>query len=154
MNAEGGSPQGGPGRDDARGDVARAFRDLYLETVTAVSTGLHDAGFDDLRPAHLVVFQHIRREGSRLVDLAAAAQITPQSMGYLVDALERRGYVRRTDDPRDRRAALIFLTDRGWAQVETALAAIARLEAGWDARLGPERAAELRRALGDLVPRC
>lgn len=153
MNPEAGPPPGGAGRDDARGDVARAFRDLYLETVVAVSGGLRDAGFDDLRPAHLVVFQHIRREGSRLVDLAAAAQITPQSMGYLVDALERRGYVRRTDDPSDRRAALICLTDRGWAQIEAALATIARLEAGWDARLGPERAAELSRALADLLAR-
>ena len=66
MNPAGGSPQGGPRGDDARGDVARAFRDLYLQTVDAVSSGLRDAGFDDLRPAHLVVFQHIRREGSRL----------------------------------------------------------------------------------------
>ncbi len=34
-------------------------------------------------------------------------------MGYLVDALERRGYVERRPDPADRLAALVVITERG-----------------------------------------
>jgi len=109
-----------------------------------------DAGFDDLRPAHLVVFQHIRKEGSRLTELAARAQLTPQSMGYLVDHLESSGYVERRPDPTDRRAALICLTDRGWSQVRCALGAIADIEQRWAAAIGARRYKDVKRALSDL----
>jgi len=35
-----------------------------------VSAGLAAAGFDDLRPAHTAVFQHIDADGTRITDLA------------------------------------------------------------------------------------
>src|SRR5436305_12397169 len=91
------------------------------EVVRRVSVGLAEAGFDDIRPAHTAVFQHIEAAGSRLTDLAERAQIAKQSMGYLVDYLERRGYLERRPDPSDRRAAIVCLTDRGWAQIQAAL---------------------------------
>ena len=46
-----------------------------------------------------------RREGSRLTDLAAQAQVTKQTAGELVDQLERRGYVERVPDPSRRPGA-------------------------------------------------
>ena len=82
-----------------------------------IAEGLAEAGFDDVRPAHTTVFQHIKAEGSRLSELAERAQITKQSMGYLVDYLEEHRYVERRADPSDRRASLIFLTEWGWAEV-------------------------------------
>jgi DNA-binding MarR family transcriptional regulator len=96
------------------------------------------------------VFQHIEAGGSRLTDLAERAQITKQSMGYLVDYLEERGYVERRPDPTDRRATLICLTDRGWSQVRAALAIIAAVEAEWTQALGKERMAHLRDLLTEL----
>lgn len=54
---------------------------------------LNRAGYEDLRPAHLMVFQHIDPVGSRVTDLAAKAQMTKPSMAYLLKELERRGYV-------------------------------------------------------------
>ena len=77
-------------------------------------------GFDDLRPAYSPVFQHLERGGTRIGVLAQRAQMTNQSMGYLVDALEKRGYVKRRPDPADRRAALVVITDRGRAEIATA----------------------------------
>jgi len=115
-----------------------------------VGAGLAEAGFDDLRPAHTAVFQHIEAGGSRLTDLAERAQITKQSMGYLVDYLEQRGYLERRPDPSDRRAALICLTDRGWAQIHAALATIATLEQEWTHALGKQRMQQLRQLLTEL----
>lgn len=43
-----------------------------------MSADLAAAGFDDLRPAHAAVFQHIEADGSRLADLAERAQMTKQ----------------------------------------------------------------------------
>ena len=116
-----------------------------------MSTGLARAGFEDIRPAHTAVFQHIQADGSRLTDLADRAQITKQSMGYLVDYLEQQGYLERSTDPDDRRVTLIGLTDRGWDQVRAALTIIATIEQQWTARIGERQMNQLRKALNDLA---
>jgi DNA-binding MarR family transcriptional regulator len=118
--------------------------------VRRIAEGLAEAGFDDIRPAHTAVFQHIKAEGSRLSELAERAQITKQSMGYLVDYLEAHGYVERRADPSDRRASLIFLTERGWAEVRDALRIIAGIEQEWVQRLGQRRMEQLRELLTEL----
>jgi DNA-binding MarR family transcriptional regulator len=135
---------------DVRPNLGILLRDPFQEVVRRVSAGLADAGFDDLRPAHTAVFQHIEAGGSRLTDLAERAQITKQSMGYLIDYLEQRGYLERRPDPSDRRAALISLTDRGWDQVRAALRIIATIEEEWTSGLGKPRMQQLRGLLGDL----
>jgi DNA-binding MarR family transcriptional regulator len=148
------SSDGGPTLPGSSGDVRPnlgiLLRDPFQEVVRRVSAGLADAGFDDLRPAHTAVFQHIEAGGSRLTDLAERAQITKQSMGYLIDYLEQRGYLERRPDPSDRRAALISLTDRGWDQVRAALRIIATIEEEWTSGLGKPRMQQLRELLGDL----
>ena len=126
------------------------LRVLHQEVVARVSAELARTEFDDIRPAHTAVFQHIAAEGSRLTDLAERAQITKQSMGYLVDDLEERGYVERRPDPTDRRATLVSLTERGWGQIRAALAIIAALEAEWTRTLGKERMELLRELLTEL----
>src|SRR6266853_6354632 len=130
-----------------RPNLGILLRDPFQEVVRRVSIGLADAGFDDLRPAHTAVFQHIEAGGSRLTDLAERAQITKQSMGYLVDDLEQCGYLARRPDPTDRRVALICLTDRGWDQIGAALSIIAEIEHDWARRIGKRRMEELRDVL-------
>jgi MarR family transcriptional regulator, temperature-dependent positive regulator of motility len=53
--------------------------------------GLRAAGYGDVRPAHYAIFRYLEDEGSRVTELAEAAGMTKQSMGELVDHLERRG---------------------------------------------------------------
>jgi DNA-binding MarR family transcriptional regulator len=135
---------------DERPNVGILLRDPFQEIVRRIAEGLAEAGFDDIRPAHTTVFQHIKAEGSRLSELAERAQITKQSMGYLVDYLEVHGYVERRADPSDRRASLIFLTERGWAEVREALKIIAGIEQDWARRLGKQRMEQLRELLTEL----
>jgi DNA-binding MarR family transcriptional regulator len=135
---------------DARPNIGILLRGPYQEVVRRIADKLADAGFDDIRPAHTAVFQHIKAEGSRLSELAQSAQITKQSMGYLVDYLEERGYVERKADRSDRRASLIFLTERGWNQIRAALAIIASIEEEWARSLGTRDMEQLRRHLARL----
>ena len=118
--------------------------------ISRIHSGLAHRGFDDLHPAHLTVFQNIEAEGSRTTKLAAKAQMTKQSMGYLVDYLEAHGYVRREPDPEDGRAKLVRMTERGWQVMDAAFAIVDELEAEWAAELGEERFQQLRDALGAL----
>lgn len=135
---------------DVRPNIGILLRGPLQEVVRRIADGLEEAGFDDIRPAHTAVFQHIKADGSRLSDLAENAQMTKQSMGYLVDYLEEHGYVERQPDPTDRRASLIFLTKRGWAEVREALKIIAAIEQEWGRRLGERRLEQLRELLSEL----
>jgi DNA-binding MarR family transcriptional regulator len=138
------------GEEDRRmiGALLRIPREAALRQVVA---GLAAADFDDVRPAHFAVFQHIPPEGIRLTALADAALMTKQSMGYLVDDLEARGYVERVPDPTDRRAKVVRLTARGRAVEETVRQVIRQIEADWAARLGQEEYQHLTRLLRALI---
>ena len=119
----------------------------YRALEARVFASLAAAGYDDMTPAQARVFQRIAPQGSRLTDLAQQAQITKQSAGFLVDQLEKAGYVHRTADPRDARARLVRISPRGAAAIPIAAAVVAQVEAEWTAHLGRRRMAHLRQSL-------
>lgn len=77
--------------------------------------------------------------------------MTKQGMAQFVAYLEERGYVERVPDPRDRRAKVVRLTDKGWRVVAAGSRIIAQIEAAWTRRVGSERMAALRTNLEDLA---
>ena len=54
-----------------------------------------------------------RADGLRPSVLAEELRIAPRSATEVADALEERGWVRRSPDPTDRRATTLTLTDAG-----------------------------------------
>jgi DNA-binding MarR family transcriptional regulator len=96
---------------------------------------LHAAGYHDITAAHQSVFENIDRDGTRLTTLAERSGITHQSMGELVQALERAGYLQRRPDPSDRRARLIHLTPQGSDLVRHVIAHSTEIEAAWRQQL-------------------
>jgi DNA-binding MarR family transcriptional regulator len=67
-----------------------------------------------------VLARGTRRGGGmiRLNQLAERLHIAPRSVTTVVDALEAAGLVARTQDPEDRRAILLQLTEAGTGMVE------------------------------------
>lgn len=122
----------------------------YRAMESRVFAALASAGFDDFTPAQARVMQRIGPDGTRLTELAEAAQVTKQTASFLVDQLERAGYVARTQDPSDARARLVRIADRGRAAQPVAAAAVAEVEAQWRAHLGVREWELLRGALGRL----
>jgi DNA-binding MarR family transcriptional regulator len=122
----------------------------YRAMEARVFAALAEAGYDDFTPAQARVFQRIAPEGSRLTDLAEQAQITKQSAGFLVDQLQRAGYVERVPDPTDARARLVRVAERGATAIPLAAGIVAGVEAEWTAHLGRQRTRQLRRILTEL----
>lgn len=122
----------------------------YRAMEDRVFAALAAAGFGDFTPAQARVFQRIGPNGTRLTELAQAAQVTKQTAGYLVDQLEHAGYVERTPDPTDARARLVRVAARGAQTVPIGAAAIAEIEADWTTQLGSKRMAQLRQTLNRL----
>jgi DNA-binding MarR family transcriptional regulator len=77
----------------------------YRALESRVFAAVANAGYGDITPAQARIFQRIGPNGTRLTDLAEQAQVTKQTAGFLVDQLERAGYVQRTPDPTDARAS-------------------------------------------------
>ncbi|MBN9389904.1 MAG: MarR family transcriptional regulator [Chloroflexi bacterium] len=127
------------------------FYTPYLALNSKIYKGLEEAGFTDLRPAQFSVFQHIEPEGSRATEMAERAQITKQSMGYLVEMLEKQGYVQQVPDPTDGRARLVRLTDRGHAVNQVAEEVLQQAETEWAKKLGKNKMQKLRNMLSNLV---
>src|ERR1700722_6183275 len=117
---------------------------------TRVLDALSAAGFDDITTAQGRVFARIGPEGTRVTELAEQAQITKQTAGFLVDQLERAGYVRRVPDLADARARLVQIAPRGQAAVAVARATETQGEAEWTRHLGPQAGGQRRRALTRL----
>lgn len=122
----------------------------YRAMDNQVFGALAAAGHDDITPAQGKLMQRINEDGSRLSELAEAAQVTKQTAGYLVDQLERAGYVERVPDPTDARARLVRLTDYARSIRPIADRAAAEVEAEWAAHLGKRRMDQLRDTLTRL----
>jgi DNA-binding MarR family transcriptional regulator len=121
----------------------------YRFMESAVLAALKAHGYD--LPLHQArVFQRIDPGGSRLADLARAAQVSKQTVGSIVDQLQAAGYVTREPDPTDRRARLVTITEKGRAMIELSVPVVREVEAAWQAHLGPARTRQLREILTSL----
>ena len=137
---------------DAEPNTATLISLTHLLVSRRVSEGVAAAGHP-VKPSYGAVFAQIGPEGSRLTDLARGAEMSPQSMGELVDELEGLGYVVRTPDPRDRRAKLIVLTDSGRRCSAAGRDSVAALEREITDTLGARGHGQLRRMLLQLLDR-
>ena len=90
-----------------------------------------EAGFDDLREAHLQIFGNVGIDGIRLTELAARAQLSLAGTSELVDDLQGLGYLERRPDPTDGRAKLIYPTRRGRRALDAAGDRVAEIEQRW-----------------------
>ncbi len=134
-----------------RQNTSQLLRLPYQTFIDQLFMRLGGMGFNDIHPAHAIVFQLIGESGTRVTELAERSQLTKQYLGRMVTELEELGYLERVADPTDGRAKLVRLSPRGIELSRAAEAIIADIEADWSERLGADRYAGLRRALIDLI---
>jgi DNA-binding MarR family transcriptional regulator len=114
---------------------------------------LEDAGYGDVTRAHGSVIAHLDEDGTRASELARRSGRHRQIIGRIVDELESLGYVERRPDPQDRRAKLIFPTERGLDQVRLGDEIIADIEARHAGEVGARTYAQFRDVLRGVVAR-
>lgn len=109
-----------------------------------------------LRPSGITVVQYTaltalaRRDDLTSAELARNAFVTPQSMGDLITALERRDLVTRHTDPRHARRLLISLTPDG----EDLLARMSSQVRALEERMLGDLTSGERTELRDYLNRC
>ena len=105
------------GPAEVSGDIADL---LHLVTRRIRRDAVADLAPIGLTPALVRTLRTLRRYdgAARMSVLAEALRIARRSATTLVDGLVERGLVAREDDPSDRRAVLVRLTDRGVALLD------------------------------------
>jgi DNA-binding MarR family transcriptional regulator len=131
--------------------IGLLLRLVYQHYALDIEAALREAGFGDLRPAHANVFPFVPPEGITVSRLADLASVRKQTMAQAVEQLERLGYVERQPNPQDRRARLVFLTERGRSVRPVTHATAARVEQHWADLTSPEELEALRASLLHLL---
>ncbi|GAA2693055.1 MarR family winged helix-turn-helix transcriptional regulator [Actinoplanes palleronii] len=106
-----------------------------------------ELGFGDLRPQYGAVLAYLDEEGSRQTELTRLAGRNKQTIGAILDELEKLGYVSRVPDPADRRARLIVPTARGREWMDLSDGIVADIERRHSAELGAATYAAFRETL-------
>ena len=136
------------GRDDLGFVLAKAMQrwnELLAERFAA-------AGHPEVRPSYgSVLLPLYEEDGLRMGELAARARLSKQTMTQLIGRLERDGLVERRPDPRDGRAARIYLTTRARSFEPVVAAVLAELDRLVRRRLPADRLAELKSSLKELT---
>ncbi len=126
------------------------LRLVHQHWTQAVDHALDVAGFGDIRPPHANVFTFTPPEGIQVSELTRLAHVRKQTMTQAVEELEKLGYVERRPDPDDRRARLVFLTERGKAVRPIASATGRKVDERWAELTSPQEMDMLRQALLQL----
>ena len=146
-----GQTSGHTARVRAGDDLAMLMRTGYHRVMEYVQARLEQMGFDDIRPAHMAIFQNLGPEGARIGELAERAKLTNQSVGDLVDYLEEHGYVERRPDPRNRRATLVCFTERGWDEADACARILDHLDEELTRQLGTDKLQQLQGLLAEVT---
>jgi DNA-binding MarR family transcriptional regulator len=96
------------------------------------------------------VLARVSSKGTRATDLAEQARVTKQTVTFMVDQLERAGYVHRIPDPSDARARLVTSAERGLAAREVARRTEVVVQQEWTRHLGRRTTARLHQILTQL----
>jgi DNA-binding MarR family transcriptional regulator len=124
------------------------LRTAYNVLSAAIYQAVAQTGATGMRPAHGNAMEMLAiQDGQRLTDIAASAGMASQSMLEIVDDLVAKGYLIRREDPADRRAKRIFLTDQGRAAADASKRAVDQAEEQIRQLLGARQYDQLRRNL-------
>jgi DNA-binding MarR family transcriptional regulator len=137
----------------SRPPLGLLLRLAHQHWTQAVEAALDEAGFGDIRPPHANVFTFARPEGIQVSELTKLAHVRKQTMTQAVEELERLGYVERRPDPNDRRARLVFLTERGKGVRPIAMATGRLVDERWAEIAGSEEIEQIKHALQRLLGR-
>jgi len=111
---------------------------------------LEQSGFSMVRHVHFNVLRHLDPDGTRIVDLAARAQITKGSMGKIVKECELLGLVQLRVDPQDGRAKVVSFAAKGIELMQTIRNAMTEVQAEMARITGEEDMQAMQRALRAL----
>ncbi|SFF40546.1 MarR family winged helix-turn-helix transcriptional regulator [Thermoflexibacter ruber] len=126
--------------------IGRLVRNIYHAVLDESDKQLKAKGYPELDSSYSVVFQYIG-EGARATEIASKGRTSKQNIKYLLDMMEKKGYVKRKQDLTDGRAWIFELTQLGKEYRNEGLKIIAEIEKQWAKALGKNEYIQLKKYL-------
>jgi len=128
----------------------RAWMDIFMHRSMrgwwryARSTGLS-------MPQFSMMMQMYHRGACGMSEVSERFEITPAAASQLVDKLVQSGYIMRQEDPSDRRAKLLDLTQKGRELIEQGIEERYRWVEEMEAKLNEQERAQISEALELMI---
>jgi DNA-binding MarR family transcriptional regulator len=128
----------------------RSWMDVFMSRsmrgwgLFAKSTGLSMPQFGLLMQMH-------HKGACGISDVSERFEITPAAASQLVDKLVHNGFIQREEDPNDRRAKLLNLTDKGQELIQRGMQERYRWVEELAERLSPEERIQVSEALNIMT---
>ena len=117
--------------------IGSLLKRIYREYNSELLLSLQQKGFTDLRPSFLEVLLFIcENEGPSIKEIGGACGLKKQTMTSHLNELEKRGYISRKLNSRDKREQNIFLTEYGEKFKFTMFESINEIESSYSQVLG------------------
>lgn len=117
--------------------IGSLLKRLYRHYSNELIKGLQNRGFTDLRPSFLEVLIVIcEREGASIKEIGLECGLKKQTMTSHLNELEKRDYINRKINPKDKREQNIHLTQMGEKFKLALMETLEEVEASYVARVG------------------
>lgn len=103
------------------------------------------------KPQYAVMRAIAERPGIEQVDLTEAAVSTKATLAEMLNRMEKRGLVRRENDPLDKRRRFVFLTAQGEALLTTTMPLGNRVDEEFLGRLSEEEREQFTRLVRKMM---
>ena len=100
---------------------------VFHKLMTNLQKAFSEAGVEVTPVQAMLLFYLQKKDGSSLTEISSGLMLENPTVTGLIDRLEKLGYVKRVDDPDDRRVYLIFLAEKGNKVANEALPVVKKL---------------------------
>jgi len=100
---------------------------VYQKVITNLQKAFSEAGVEVTPVQAMLLFYLQKKDGSSLTEISSGLLLENPTVTGLIDRLEKSGYVKRSDHPKDRRVYLVYLTEKGNKTAKKALPVVKRL---------------------------
>jgi DNA-binding MarR family transcriptional regulator len=122
---------------------------VETEAGNALDESLRDF---DITSGQYLILSLVSREGGRSsAELARRAFVTPQSMNEVIAALESKNYIKRTENPENRRILQVGITPQGRRLLDRCEKNVDAAEEAFLGGLTPKKLAEFRAVMERLL---
>lgn len=117
--------------------IGSLLKKIYRQYSNELLSALQRKGFTDLRPSFLEVLLFVcESDGPSIKEIGTACGLKKQTMTSHLNELEKRGYLQRHVNEKDKREQNIFLTAYGERFKLSLMESISELERTYSERLG------------------
>ncbi len=117
--------------------IGSLLKKIYRYYSSELLKLLQERGFTDLRPSFLEVLLFIcENAGPSIKEIGEGCGLKKQTMTSHLNELEKRGYIQRKVNPKDKREQNIFLTEYGEKFKFNLLESIAEIEQSFISTVG------------------